>query len=178
MDRKLMLISSIKKYIENNYIEEICYSLRRSDDSDCLRRIPESEVYFDRCSINEEIFLSGLDELIHSSWSTNVLSTIDQKGYKDSEVYKNAGISKQTFSKIRSNENYQPSRDTALQMCIGLKLNIDQAIDLLAKAGFTLSHSSKRDLVVKYFIEKEIYSMDELNDILYELSLPLFNVNI
>ena len=61
-------------------------------------------------------------------------------------------------------------------MCIGLKLNLDQSIDLLAKAGFALSNSSKRDLVVRYFIEHKIYDINEINEILYEFNLDLFNV--
>ena len=51
--------------------------------------------------------------------------------------------------------NYQPKKDTAIQICIGLKLNLDKTIDLLSKAGFGLSAASERDLVIKYVKENE-----------------------
>ena len=114
---------------------------------------------------------------LETTWCSEVFWIIDENHFKDSEVYKRAGISKQTFSKFRMDINYRPKRDTALQMCIGLKLNLDQSIDLLSKAGFTLSNASKRDLVVKYFINHEIYDINELNEILYEFHLELFNIN-
>ena len=96
---------------------------------------------------------------------------------KDSEVYKKSNISKQTFSKIRSNENYQPNKDTAIQLCFGLKLGIDDALDLIGKAVYYLSDSIKRDLVVRYFIEKGIYEIDTLNIILDDMKLKLFPIN-
>lgn len=113
---------------------------------------------------------------LETTWCSEVFWIIDENNYKDSEVYKRAGISKQTFSKFRMNIEYKPKRDTAIQMCIGLKLNLDQAVDLLSKAGFSLSKANKRDLVVKYFIENNIYDIDELNYVLFEFKLELFNI--
>ena len=62
-------------------------------------------------------------------------------------------------------------------MCIGLKLNLDETLDLMEKAGYTLSESIKRDLVVKYFIEEKIYKMDDLNIVLDDMNLKLFPIN-
>lgn len=131
------------------------------------------------CISSENIIGKDFDrflERIESTWCSEVFLLIDENNFKDSAVYKRAGISKQTFSKLRKDLNYRPKRDTAIQMCIGLKLNLDQSIDLLAKAGFALSNSSKRDLVVRYFIDHKIYDINEMNEILYEFKLDLFNV--
>ena len=56
-------------------------------------------------------------------------------------------------------------------------LNIDDSLDLIGKAGFYLSDSIKRDVVVRYFIEKGIYEIDTMNIILDELELKLFPIN-
>ena len=122
------------------------------------------------------IDLKKLSERLETTWCSDVFWIIDEKGYRDSEVYRRAGVSKQTFSKLRNDVNYHPKRDTAIQLCIGLQINLDQTIDLLAKAGYTLSNASKRDLVVKYFVENEIYDIHELNYVLYEFKLELFNI--
>ena len=70
------------------------------------------------------------------------------------------------FSKLRSNVNYQPSRNTALSLCLALKLSLDETKDLLNKAGFALSKSNKADMIIKFFIEKEDYDLYKVNEAL------------
>jgi hypothetical protein len=165
------LIKNIKKYIKDNYKEEKrtgIFTKRKFKE----KSFSSSEMLFEKCQLSIDV-----DFKIKDTWQQSVFHFIDLKGYKDPDVYKRANLSKQTFSKIRSDMYYQPNKDTALQMCIGLMLNIDETKDLLAKAGFALSNGIKRDLVVRYFIENEIYNVDELNLILDELSLKLFPIN-
>lgn len=165
------LIKNIKKYIKDNYKEEKrtgIFAKRKFKE----KSFSNSEMLFEKCQFSIDV-----DFKIKDTWQQSVFHFIDLKGYKDPDVYKRANLSKQTFSKIRSDMYYQPNKDTALQMCIGLMLNIDETKDLLAKAGFALSNGIKRDLVVRYFIENEIYNVDELNLILDELSLKLFPIN-
>ena len=82
------------------------------------------------------------------------------------EVYKRAHVDRRNFSKIRSNTEYRPSKNTAVALCLGLHLSVDSAKDLLDSAGYSLSKSIKSDLIVMYFLEKEIYNIDVLNDVL------------
>ena len=112
---------------------------------------------------------------IDSTWQQTLFNIIDERGLDEVIIYKKASITKQTFSKIRSDINYHPDKDTAIRLCISLRLNIDDTIDFLAKAGYTLSKAIKRDLVIKYFIEREEYDMDEIDEILYELKLKTLN---
>ena len=155
------------------------------DESVSQELVEENRTLTPSCKRSEEVTLCyslkkepkldliKLSERLETTWCSDLFWIIDEKGYKDSEVYKRAGISKQTFSKLRKDIDYHPKRDTAIQLCFGLKLNLDQALDLLAKAGFTLSNSSKRDLVVKYFLENEIYDINEINYVLYEFKLEI-----
>lgn len=97
---------------------------------------------------------------------------IDQKGMENAEVYKRAIVDKKVFSKIKNNPNYHPQKLTALCLCIGAKLNIDEARDLLARAGYALSPCDKTDIIFSYFIEHKIYDMIELDIQLEEHGLP------
>jgi hypothetical protein len=77
------------------------------------------------------------------------------------------------FSKIRSNENYSPSKPTVLAFAVALELNLDQAEDLLGRAGFTLSRSRKLDVIVEYFIRGRKYDIFEINEVLFNYDQPL-----
>ena len=96
------------------------------------------------------------------------------KGLENVDVYKNAFLDKRQFSKIKNNSDYHPDKSTALRLCIGAHLNLDETIDLLARAGYALSPCDKRDVIFKYFIEKEIYDLMEIDITLGEHDLPCF----
>ena len=101
-----------------------------------------------------------------------LLYLIRSKGMENAEVYKRAIVDKKVFSKIKNNPNYHPQKITALCLCIGAKLNLDESRDLLARAGYALSPCDKTDIIFSYFIEHEIYDMIELDIQLEEHGLP------
>ena len=108
-----------------------------------------------------------------AGFSEKLLQLIDQTGQKDSVIYKKANISKQHFSKIRNNPNYQPTKATAIAFALALELDIDHTMDLIGRAGFTLSKSNKFDLIIRYFIEHKEYNVVAINVALYEFDQPL-----
>ena len=81
-------------------------------------------------------------------------------------------VDKKVFSKIKNNPDYHPQKLTALCLCVGAKLNMDETRDLLARAGYALSPCDKTDVIFAYFIENEIYDMIELDIQLEEHGQP------
>ena len=99
---------------------------------------------------------------------------IEAKGLTNAEVYKRAIITKQLFSKIKLNPQYHPDKATAMRLCIGARLSLDETIDLLARAGYALSPCDKRDIIFSFFIENNVFDMIEIDIALEEHGLPCF----
>lgn len=182
------LLLSVRTYIDENYIGEeedcfeflppafspgksVCVSARKSlPEEEPAEPICEAAVFMPR----EEA--KTLDELLREAdagFSETLLKKIDATGKKDAEIYKKANIDRKLFSKIRKDPHYKPSKSTALAFAIALELDLEETKDLLERAGYALSHSSKADIIIEYFILQKKYDIFEINAVLFEFDQKL-----
>lgn len=123
--------------------------------------------------LKEKVSLADLLKQTDAGFSETLMKLIDQTGKKDSEIYSKANVSRQHFSKIRNNPAYKPTKATALAFAVALELDLEQTEDLIGRAGYTLTMSSKFDLIIMYFISQGNYNMFEINAALFEFDQSL-----
>ena len=112
----------------------------------------------------------ALKDMYTDSFEKHLQQLINKKGLKNSEVYAAANISKQYFSKLLKGQ-VKPSKEKVLALAVGLKLNMDEAVDFLRFAGYALSPVSQTDVIVEYFIRHGDYNVMKIDIVLFDYGL-------
>ena len=180
------LFQNVASYIDENYVDESELDFCELEEEERRMRPLWAVEACESLTINENVLrapteakattLEDILDQTDAGFTETLLKLIDETGKKDSEIYKKANVSKQHFSKIRNNPYYQPTKATAIAFALALELDVDQTNDLIGRAGYTLTRSSRFDLIVQYYIEKKNFNIVEINVTLYEFDQTLLGV--
>lgn len=181
------LFQRVASYIDQNYVDAHEMSTYGVGEANRYRRIRRRrEMELRECSAAlDELYpcapkaaskTSSLEDMLKQTdagFAETLLDLIDKTGKKDSEIYNRANVSRQHFSKIRNNPDYRPTKPTAVAFAIALELDLEQTKDLIGRAGYALTNSSKFDVIIRFFIESGNYNMMDINTALFEFDQTL-----
>lgn len=166
--KKSKYLEEIVVYIQKNLIDVFDYV----HYSKMLQSFyPESKDLSNTTNeIIKEINENSDPSSIRITFSEYLFDYIDKHEIDEVKLYKRAQIDRKLFSKIRQ-KDYHPQKKTAILLALSAKMNLDDTSVLLKKAGYALSNSIIEDIVVRWFIEHQIYDLFHINNALYELEL-------
>ena len=179
-DEKKQLLQDVRRYLKDHYFpadtpEAVALSSIGSITISSLEIRSLNRGHLS--SAAKTALFDGIKKMLKPGFRDLLFEFIKKKGIRNADLYHRSGITKAHFSKINNDKDYHPSKETVLAFAIGLKLTLDETKTLLGRAGYTLTNSSRTDLVVEYFIRRQIYDVAEVNDILSELGLPTITNN-
>lgn len=176
------LFPEVRSYIDQNYVEE-----RTRQEYPKGRRTELSGL--DGSAVHHGLFRETVPEFPPDdlqaalrkngeSFPEALRRMISERDWKDADVYRNCQMSRQTFNKIVNGKNAAIKKTSALQIALGLQLDVAQTQELLTKAGYSLSKSSSFDLAVEYFIRHGEYNLVKINIALAENGLEQFSLSL
>lgn len=175
----------LKKYINKNFeIEKKSknlfgnFSLSQMISSPCYSddeemSINEEEISYKKSANSVEQYLKEND--MYNDFQTMLFKMIDERNLKDSDVYNKVHIDRRLFSKIRSDKNYHPSKETIILLGLSLELSEPEIVELLDSASYSLPKNNYFDLIIRFCFINKVYNINNVNELLYDYDCKLLN---
>ena len=157
----------------NKYLDLYLKPVERGTLFRSSKMVGSSANYNYECEADINTYIN--DNKDDSTFQTKLFKLIDERGLKDSDVYNKVNIDRRLFSKIRSNKDYHPSKETIILFGLALELNEIEIEDLLKSASYSLPMNTTFDLIVRFCFKEGIYSLDKVNEFLYDHGCNVLN---
>lgn len=178
------VVPQLESFIDDNYVQA------HPDRRPVLRRAPvrqtsrDAEAFIEpeapcACApcVSDEALEDALAR-VDESFSQMVMRKLKEKGMTPKTCYWRANIDRKLFSKIRNDPGYQPKKTTALALAVALELTLPETRELLGRAGYALTHSSRGDIIVEYYLRQGEYDIYEINAALFDHHQPTLGASM
>ena len=150
---------------------DICCSIKETSHLECNEKLTVQETETGASPI--AIFIRANEDL--NKFQTVLFRMIEERNLNESDVYNKVHIDRRLFSKIRSDKNYHPSKETVILLGLSLELNVGELEELLKSAAYSLPKNNHYDLIIRFCFVKRIYDLISVNELLDEYNCRLFN---
>lgn len=168
-----MFFGNSKKKTQRK-LDELCYAVDIFIQVHYVRERSNDRYKFNTLTLKDDPERRKLQEWLAENGSPEQFSELcilflNKTGKEESYITDQARLEKGYFARIRNSDSFLPSKSEVTTLCFAMKLNIEESRALLKSAGYALTNSEKSDLTIRYFIENNLYSIDDLNYVLKKL---------
>lgn len=172
--------NKLKLYIKENLLEEKHFKGFSTRIGKLKNIFLEEDYDYDFLETpklcNEENIKDYIDKHEdYNDFQTILFKLIDNRNLKDSDVYNKVHIDRRLFSKIRSDKEYHPSKETIILLAIALELSETELDNLLESASYSLPKNNNYDLIIRFCFINKIFKLKDINELLNEYKCKLFN---
>ena len=153
----------LKLFIENNLVRETAMFKRCSVEPPTL--------YSECCIGNIEDYINDNKE--DNKFQKLLFQLIDERNLKDSDVYNKVNIDRRLFSKIRSDVDYHPTKETVIKLGLSLELDESKMEELLGSASYYMPKNNVFDLIIRFCLIEKIYDINKVNELLFDYGCNL-----
>ncbi len=179
---KEKLLAYINENLKDAGVLNFKKSIYNVDRARCLSsaKLEEMESVVDRSgAITNDFEYGNVDDYISNNRDEDkfqklLFKYIDDKGLKDSDVYKKVHIDRRLFSKIR-NEEYHPSKETVILLGLALELSENEFDEFITSASYSLPKNNVYDLIIRFCFVEGIYKVKKVNELLDSYNCKLFS---
>lgn len=171
------LLSDLTLNSYRNFIEIHYQGFEEPGKSAAPDALPDGIILRSSIELPEEIRQVLTQRVTDETFSDMLIRLQNERGIKAPELYRSAGIDFRHYSKIISDRQYQPRKDTVFALGLALKLDRDTSEKFLARAGYSFNPSSLCDMTVRFFFEERIYDRNTIDTLMEAMGLPLLPQN-
>ena len=116
-------------------------------------------------NFKEEI---DLTHIYDTTFAEDVLEYCHRQGiFRGVDFEKETNINQNEFSKLHNDQHHLPEKRIAVSICVALRLTYNESVELLNKAGYTLSfHIPFDKFVMENSLIPRFYDIEILNNAL------------
>lgn len=169
------LTDEVHEYIDDHYVDarpDRRYLHHEAELSRTMEAMKDMAPYSIMNLEDEAVSYSQMappplsETLPEPSFAQAMIHYIDSHNMTDPDVYKRANITKQNYCKIKMEKSH-PKKPTVLALCVAMRLDLQNTVELMALAGYAFSPAIRADLIVRYFISTDVHDVMEINSVLF-----------
>lgn len=108
----------------------------------------------------------------NGSFADTLYELMKEKKMSKARLALDANISEKTVQRLRNDDRFEPTKQTVIALCIGLRLSQSEAMTLISKSPYQLRPTDPQDAVYMKLITSEEYCpIEEINECLEALGM-------
>lgn len=167
------LKEKLNEYLNKSLLEEESYLEEQLERSSIFKRNFSMHAKESACGSSITNYIENNRK--EDTFQTMLFKLIDERNLKDSDVYNKVNMDRRLFSKIRSNKDYHPTKETIILLGIALELTEEELEDLLKTASYSLPMNTTFDLIIRFCFKERIFNLNTINEFLFDHNCKLLN---